>query len=86
MPAGQGQGIARQAALYAGVPSEVPAYSINIICGSGMKTVMTAYSQIKGEMADLIVAGGVEVMSQAPYVTDASARIGNKMGGMNLKD
>lgn len=86
LPAGQGQGIARQAALYAGVPSEVPAYSINIICGSGMKTVMTAYSQIKGEMADLIVAGGVEVMSQAPYVTDASARIGNKMGGMNLKD
>ena len=47
---------------------------------------MTAYSQIKGEMADLIVAGGVEVMSQAPYVTDASARTGNKMGEMNLKD
>ena len=86
LPAGQGQGIARQAAIYAGVPNEVPAYSINIICGSGMKAVMTAYSQIKGEMADLIVAGGVEVMSQAPYVTDSSARTGNKMGGMNLKD
>ncbi len=86
LPAGQGQGIARQAAIYAGVPNEVPAYSLNIICGSGMKTVMTAYAQIKGEMADLVVAGGVEVMSQAPYVTDASARTGNKMGGMNLKD
>lgn len=86
LPAGQGQGIARQAAIYAGVPSDVPAYSINIICGSGMKTVMTAYSQIKAEMADLVVAGGVEVMSQAPYVTDASARTGNKMGGMSLKD
>lgn len=86
LSAGQGQGIARQAAIYAGVPNEVPAYSLNIICGSGMKSVMTAYSQIKGEMADLIVAGGVEVMSQAPYVTDSNARTGNKMGGMNLKD
>ncbi|MBC6695741.1 acetyl-CoA C-acetyltransferase [Terrisporobacter mayombei] len=86
LSAGQGQGIARQASIYAGIPNEVPAYSLNIICGSGMKSVMTAYSQIKGEMADLIVAGGVEVMSQAPYVTDSNARTGNKMGGMNLKD
>ncbi|MGL4913988.1 MAG: acetyl-CoA C-acetyltransferase [Romboutsia sp.] len=86
LPAGQGQGIARQAAIYANVPCEVPAYSINIICGSGMKTVMTAYSQIKSDMADLIVAGGVEVMSQVPYVSDVNIRTGSKMGGMNLKD
>ncbi|MGL6104895.1 acetyl-CoA C-acetyltransferase [Romboutsia sp.] len=86
LPAGQGQGIARQASIYANIPHEVPAYTINIICGSGMKSVMTAYSQIKSEMADLIVAGGVEVMSQVPYITDANIRTGSKMGGMNLKD
>ena len=86
LPAGQGQGIARQASIYANIPYEVPAYSINIICGSGMKSVMTAYSQIKANMANLIVAGGVEVMSQVPYVSDANIRTGSKMGGMNLKD
>lgn len=86
LPAGQGQGIARQASIKAGIPAEVPAYTVNIICGSGMKTVMTAYSQIKAGMGDLIVAGGVEVMSQVPYVSDSSIRTGNKMGGMNLKD
>lgn len=86
LSAGQGQGIARQAALFANIPNEVPAYTINIICGSGMKSVMTAYSQIKAEMADLIVAGGVEVMSQAPYITGSDARLGNKMGGMQLRD
>lgn len=86
LSAGQGQGIARQASIYANIPCEVPAYSVNIICGSGMKTVMTAYSQIKSGMGDLIVAGGVEVMSQAPYVTESIIRTGSKMGGMNLKD
>lgn len=86
LPAGQGQGIARQASIYANIPCEVPAYSVNIICGSGMKTVMTAFSQIKAGMGDLILAGGVEVMSQVPYVTDSSIRTGSKMGGMNLKD
>ncbi len=86
LPAGQGQGIARQASIYANIPYEVPAYSVNIICGSGMKTVMTAYSQIKSGNGDLIVAGGVEVMSQVPYVTETIIRTGSKMGGMNLKD
>ncbi len=86
LPAGQGQGIARQASIYAGVPAEVPAYTINIICGSGMKTVMSAYNAIKAAEANLIVAGGVEVMSQVPFVTDAKVRTGYKMGGMNLKD
>ncbi|GAA0090157.1 acetyl-CoA C-acetyltransferase [Paraclostridium bifermentans] len=86
LPAGQGQGIARQASIYANIPCEVPAYSVNIICGSGMKTVMTAYSQIKSGSGDLIVAGGVEVMSQVPYVTETTIRTGSKMGGMNLKD
>ncbi len=86
LPAGQGQGIARQAAIQAQIPKEVVAYTLNMICGSGMKTVMNAYSQIKAEMADIIIAGGVEVMSQVPYVTEANIRTGSKMGGMNLRD
>ncbi|KKY02620.1 MULTISPECIES: acetyl-CoA C-acetyltransferase [Paraclostridium] len=86
LPAGQGQGIARQASIHANIPFEVPAYSVNIICGSGMKTVMTAYSQIKSGIGDLILAGGVEVMSQAPYVTETIIRTGSKMGSMSLKD
>ncbi|OOB80443.1 MAG: acetyl-CoA acetyltransferase [Epulopiscium sp. Nuni2H_MBin003] len=86
LPAGQGQGIARQASLLAGIPVEIPAYSVNMICGSGMKTVMTAYNAIKAGEANLIVAGGVEVMSKVPFVTDAAVRTGHKIGGMNLQD
>ena len=86
LPAGHGQGIGRQASIYAGIPYEVPAYTLNIICGSGMKSVMTAYSQIKSGVANLIVAGGVEVMSQSAYVTSSSVRTGSKMGSMELTD
>ncbi len=86
LPAGHGQGIGRQASIYAGIPYEVPAYTLNIICGSGMKSVMTAYSQIKAGVANLIVAGGVEVMSQSAYVTSSSVRTGSKMGSMELTD
>lgn len=86
LPAGQGQGVARQASIYAGVPVEVPAYSVNMVCGSGMKAIMSACNAIKAGDANLVVAGGVEVMSQAPFITDAKVRTGYKMGGMNLKD
>lgn len=84
--AGQGQGVARQASIAAGIPAEVPAYAVNMICGSGMKTVMLAYNSIKAQEANLIVAGGVEVMSQIPFVTDPQARLGYKMGNITLKD
>ncbi len=83
---GQGQGIARQAAVNAGIPVEVPACTVNMICGSGMKTVMLAVAQIKAGFANVVVAGGVEVMSAAPFVTDGKVRQGYKMGGMELKD
>lgn len=86
LPAGHGQGIGRQASIYAGIPNEVPAYTLNIICGSGMKSIMNAYAQIKSGIANLIVAGGVEVMSQAAYVTSPTVRTGNKMGSMELTD
>lgn len=81
--AGQGQGIARQAALKGGVPQEVPAYAINMICGSGMKTINTAYANIKAGEANLILAGGTESMSQAGYVLPGNVRTGHRM--MDLK-
>lgn len=86
LPAGQGQGIARQVALKAGIPVEVPAYSINIACGSGMKAVMNALTSIRAGYADLIFAGGVESMSGAPYLIPASTRSGYKMGEMKVVD
>lgn len=76
--AGQGMGVGRQAALVAGVPQSVPAYSINMVCGSGMKSVMDAVAHIKAGDASVVVAAGVEVMSQIPFVTPASLRDGQK--------
>jgi acetyl-CoA C-acetyltransferase len=81
--AGQGQGIARQAAIKAGVPQEVPAYAINMICGSGMKTINSAFANIKAGEANLILAGGTESMSQAGFVMPGNVRNGHKM--MDLK-
>lgn len=86
LPAGQKQGLARQVSILAGIPSEVPAYSLNMVCGSGMKSVINAFTSIKAGMADLIVAGGVESMSQAPYLVPHKTRLGNKMGDMELVD
>lgn len=84
--AGQGMGVGRQAALYAGIPESVPAYSINMVCGSGMKSVMEAVSHIRSGDAQVVVAAGVEVMSQIPFIVPSSIRDGNKMGNMELKD
>lgn len=66
LSAGHAQGVGRQSAVKGGVPYTVPAYSLNIICGSGMKAVMSAYQIIKSGEASLILAGGTESMSQAP--------------------
>ena len=68
LPAGLGQGPARQVSIGAGVPIEVPAYSLNMVCGSGMKAVMNAATAIAAGKANLIAAGGTEVMSGAPYL------------------
>jgi acetyl-CoA C-acetyltransferase len=67
LQAGQGQNPARQAAMYAGVPKEVNAFTVNKICASGMKAVALAAQAIKAGDADVIVAGGIESMSSAPY-------------------
>ncbi|OQY40965.1 MAG: acetyl-CoA acetyltransferase [Fusobacteriia bacterium 4572_74] len=86
LSAGQKQGVGRQAAIDGGVPVEVPAYSVNIICGSGMKAVMLAYNAVKSGEANLIMAGGVESMSKAPYLIPGSTRSGHKMGDFQTVD
>ena len=79
LPAGLGQAPARQAAIAAGVPNSVPCTTISKVCGSGMKAVMLAHDLIKAGSADVIVAGGMESMSNAPYLLDR-ARGGYRFG------
>ena len=61
---GQGQGPARQAALHAGIPSSVPAYGVNMLCGSGLKAVALGYQSVSSDKTSIVVAGGQESMSQ----------------------
>ncbi|WP_232697616.1 acetyl-CoA C-acetyltransferase [Brevibacillus daliensis] len=86
LSAGHGQNIARQASMKAGIPEAVPAYLLNMVCGSGMKSVMTAYNNIKAKSADLMLVGGVEVMSQTAFTVSHKVRSGIKMGSSNLED
>lgn len=85
LQAGQGQGVARQVALGAGLTNETPATTINMICGSGLKTVSLAVQTILAGDNDIVVAGGTENMSQAPYLLK-DARWGQKMGDGRLYD
>jgi acetyl-CoA C-acetyltransferase len=85
LSAGQGQNPARQASLMAGVPQEVPAWTLNIVCGSGMKSVHQAADIIKCGDAEVVVAGGMENMSMAPYLVP-NARKGYRMGDGVLQD
>lgn len=83
--AGLGQNVARQAAVHGGLPFEVPAVTINAVCGSGLNSVnMAAHMIIAGD-ADIVVAGGMENMSMAPYALP-SARFGYRMGNGELVD
>jgi acetyl-CoA C-acetyltransferase len=85
LPAGLGQAPARQAALAAGVPLGVPATTINKMCGSGLKAVMMAADQIRSGTAAAVVAGGLESMSNAPYLLP-KARSGYRMGNGEVID
>ncbi|HET7636820.1 MAG TPA: acetyl-CoA C-acetyltransferase [Candidatus Limnocylindria bacterium] len=85
LQAGVGQAPARQAALRAGLPDGVSATTINKVCGSGLKAVMLAASAIRAGDADLIVAGGMESMNQAPYLLP-DARFGYRLGNGTLVD
>jgi acetyl-CoA C-acetyltransferase len=81
LPAGQGQAPARQAGFLAGLDESVPATTLNKMCGSGMKTAMIAFDQIASGVADTVVAGGMESMTNAPYLMPkmrAGARIGHQ--------
>ncbi|NIZ19195.1 acetyl-CoA C-acetyltransferase [Entomospira culicis] len=86
LSAGQKQGVGRQVSILAGIPQEVPAWSMNILCGSGLKSVMTAAQMIQSGTHHLILAGGTESMSQAPYTVPANTRTGAKMGNLTMVD
>ncbi|GAC1652011.1 MAG: acetyl-CoA C-acetyltransferase [Ktedonobacteraceae bacterium] len=85
LQAGLGQNPARQAAVNAGLPVEIPALAINKVCGSGLKAVALAAQAIKLGDADIVVAGGMESMSRAPYLVE-KARFGYRMGDGQLVD
>lgn len=85
LQAGQGQNPARQVCVHAGLPQEVPAFTINKVCASGMKSVFLAAQAIMAGDAETVVAGGMENMSQAPYAFP-DARWGQRMGDAGLVD
>lgn len=85
LQAGLGQNPARQSSVKAGIPIEVPAWTLNKVCGSGLKTVNTAMQIVANGDADIVVAGGMENMSQAPYLLK-KARHGFRMGNESVVD
>jgi len=85
LQAGQGQAPGRQAAIYAGLPDTVPANTLNKVCGSGLKAVISAAQAIALGDAEVMVAGGMESMSNAPYLS-LNMRQGARMGNVELKD
>lgn len=85
LQAGLGQAPARQAAIKGGIPASVPAMTINMVCGSGLRAAMVGSSEIATGQADLIVAGGMESMSNAPYLLP-QARSGYRLGNGQLID
>ena len=85
LTAAQGQNVARQVAVKAGIPYSVPAYTVGMVCGSGMKSVIEAARAIRAGDADVIVCGGTENMSAAPFAS-MDARWGARMGDKKLVD
>src|SRR5947207_176581 len=85
LQAGLGQNPARQAAIAAGIPKEAPATTINMLCGSGLKAAALAAQMIRAGDAEIVVAGGMENMTRAPYLMPA-ARFGARMGPAELVD
>jgi len=85
LPCGSGQNPAKQAAVKAGLPWEVECFTVNKVCGSALKTVMLAAQAIQAGDADVVVAGGMESMSRAPYYLE-KARFGYRMGPGKIQD
>ncbi|MCK9443974.1 MAG: acetyl-CoA C-acetyltransferase [Tissierellaceae bacterium] len=85
LQAGQGQNVARQVSIHSGIPIEVPSFTVNKVCGSGLKTVALAAQAILAGESDIVLAGGTENMSQAPYLLKTS-RWGQRMGNGQMED
>lgn len=85
LQAAQGQNVARQSAIHAGIPVETPAMTVNIVCGSGLEAVNMAARLVKNGDADIVIAGGTENMSMAPYAL-TRARYGYRMGDATMLD
>ena len=85
LQAGNGQNVARQISIHAGIPQEVPSFTVNHVCGSGLRTVQLAATTIRAEEADVIVCGGTESMSNAPYLLKAM-RWGQRLGNGDVID
>ena len=86
LSAGLGQNVARQIQIKAGIPSEKCSYSINMVCGSGMKALMNGVQSIISGNSKMVVVGGVENMSRAPYILPVDIRSGKKMGNFSVVD
>lgn len=84
--AGLGQNVGRQVSMLAGIPETVCSHTVNMVCGSGLRTVMEGVMSIQTGFNDIVVAGGVESMSGAPYLIPANTRTGNKMGDFKVVD
>jgi acetyl-CoA C-acetyltransferase len=84
LQAGQGQNPARQASLQAGLPVETPAYGINMLCGSGLKSIALGFQAIKCGDSQIVVAGGQESMTLSPHIINM--RQGTKMGSTMITD
>ena len=85
LTSGLGQNVARQVAIKAGIPNTVPAYTVSMVCGSGMKSVIEAVRSIRSGDGDIIMCGGTENMSAAPYAVP-TARFGARMGNTKMID
>lgn len=83
--AGQGQNVARHALINAGLPVEVPGFTLNMVCGSGLRAVSLAAQMIRSGEAEIIVAGGMENMSASPYILPTT-RWGQRMGNGEILD
>ncbi|MBR2401341.1 MAG: acetyl-CoA C-acetyltransferase [Lachnospiraceae bacterium] len=86
LSAGLGQNIARQIQIKAGIPNEKCAYSVNMVCGSGMKALMNGVQAIMSNSAEMVLVGGIENMSRAPYILPSDTRTGKKMGDFKVVD
>jgi acetyl-CoA C-acetyltransferase len=86
LQAGLGQNVARQCAIKAGIPDSTPSFTVNKVCGSGLKTVNLATQALMLDDAEIVVAGGTESMTQAPYLLDSKARWGLRMGNGKVVD